>query len=296
MGGDLLRVNPLAEFICSVYGVPAGAALVRLRSLASSHRRYLVDVSVMDSKPLKAIPGDLVKLGRGLGVQFERFTQPSRRIDVNIEANPWLKERDVRDALEELSFVDSVDGVKQLRLKNGNPTARFDACIGLAVDAPIEVLEGGGGLNTSNVLSLKVDESTRTDDVPGQALLEARNFFVVVKVGKDGPTINMRRALECSFCSLNSHLNEECQVRVNLLSGEVGITKIVGWNVPAAKVIVMDEDADESGEPAESKTKAKKSGKSQLRKQRDRDRQKARKAAVKESKAKARKGTSSSSK
>ena len=57
MGGDLLRVNPLAEFICSVYGVPAGAALVRLRSLASSHRRYLVDVSAMDSKPLKAIPG-----------------------------------------------------------------------------------------------------------------------------------------------------------------------------------------------------------------------------------------------
>ena len=102
---------------------------MRLRSLASFHRRYLVDVSAMDSKPLKAIPGDLVKLGRGLGVQFERFTQPSRRIDVNIEANPWLKERDVRDALEGLSFVDNVDGVKQLQLKNGNPAARFNACI-----------------------------------------------------------------------------------------------------------------------------------------------------------------------
>ena len=129
MGGDLLRVNPLAEFVCSVYGIPAGAALVRLRSLASSHRRYLIDVSAMDSKPLKAIPGDLVKLGRGIGVQFERFTQPLQKIDVSIEANPWLKERDVKDVLEGLNFVDNVGGVKYLRLKNGNPAACFNACI-----------------------------------------------------------------------------------------------------------------------------------------------------------------------
>jgi hypothetical protein len=87
-----------------------------------------------------------------------------------------------------------VGEVRQLRLKNGNPTARFNACIGLAVDASIKVLEGGGGLNTLNVLSLKVDESTRTDDVPGQALLKAKNFYmVVVKVGKDGPTVNVQR-------------------------------------------------------------------------------------------------------
>ena len=93
MGGDLLCINPLAKFVCSVYSIPAGAALVRLRSLASFHRRYLVDVSAMDSKPLKAIPGDLVKLGHGIGVQFEQFTQPLQKIDVSVEANPWLRER-----------------------------------------------------------------------------------------------------------------------------------------------------------------------------------------------------------
>ena len=71
-----------------------------LRSLVSFHRHYLVDISAMDSKPLKAIPRDLVKLGHGISMQFEWFTQPLQKIDVSVEANPWLREKDVKDALD----------------------------------------------------------------------------------------------------------------------------------------------------------------------------------------------------
>jgi hypothetical protein len=115
------------ELARSVWNILTGAPSACLGSTAVTHRCHLIDASDMESSHLKELPGDLVKLGEGLGVQFERFTQPSSMVDVSIEANPWQKEVEVKEALEGLSFVDMVEAVKQFWLKNGHQTGRFMA-------------------------------------------------------------------------------------------------------------------------------------------------------------------------
>jgi hypothetical protein len=142
--------------------------------------------------------------------------------------------------------------------------------------ASIETMEGGDGLAPSSVISLRVNDVGRTDDLPGQMLLESKSFYMMVKVGGSGPTFVIRKVLECSFCSLNVHLHEDCQVHINLSSAQVGVTKVVGWNTPAADVVSMAEDGKVKGSSELNKEKGKKSD---LKKQRDRERQRARRAA-----------------
>jgi hypothetical protein len=96
--------------------------------------------------------------------------------------------------LEGLSFVDAAEAVKQFWLENGNLTGRFTAQVKLVRGASIKII----GLATSS------------------------DMCHLVKVGKDGPTFVIWRVLECSFCSLNAHLHEDCQICINLLSAQVG--------------------------------------------------------------------------
>ena len=276
IGGDILCLSPLAELIHSVWNIPTNSPIISLRSIASTHRRCLLDVTEMDSKFLKEIPTSLVKLGEGLGITFERFTQPSRAIYVSVESNPWQRDVEVREALLGLSFVGEVEGVKQIHLKDGNPTARFTARLRFEDGKSIKIPKGGGGIDTeaTEVVSLKVDDRTELAAVPERVLLECKTFYMTARVGWDQSTIVIRRVLECSFCSSNEHLHEDCSTRINLLSSEVGLMKVEGWNTPVVELTNGDED-----DVAKSGKGKPKRVISEARKKRERERQREKRAA-----------------
>ena len=99
----------------------------------------------MDTKLIQQLPSSLVKLGSGLGLLFEWFTQPPRLLSVSIEADLWQSEKKVKDALLGLTFVDAVEEVKWLRLKSwGNVTTCYMVKLALSDKNLVEILEGGG--------------------------------------------------------------------------------------------------------------------------------------------------------
>lgn len=278
IGGDLLCLNPFADFITSVWSFPVGMPIARLRSIAPSHRRHLLDVTDMDTKSIQQLPSSLVKLGSGLGLLFERFTQPPRLLSVSIEADLWQSEKKVKDALLGLTFVDAVEEVKWLRLKSrGNVTTRYTAKLALSDENLVEILESGGmDTGASDVISLKVDDVTKVDDVPGNLLMEARTFHMTARVGSDNSIIIIRRAPECSFCSSNEHLFEDCTTRITLLSAEVGSLRVAGWNTPEVSLTQGDSEAADKpnkGKPKRVMTEA--------RRKKERERQRAKRAAKK---------------
>ena len=235
-GGDLFCLSPIMEFLQAAWNIPTGSAVVRLRSMAPTHRRHLIDVTQMEASRLKEIPAGIIKLGEGLGVLFERFTQPPSKVAVSVEASPWHSEGDVGDALEGLSFVESAENVKQFRLKNGNPTARFTVHLTIEESAMIEPMEGDGNITSPGVIAIKIDDVIKGDDVPARLLAESRSFFVTVRSERNSSVMVLRRIPECSFCSSNEHLNEDCQTRLYLLSKDIGVTKVSGWNTPVIEV------------------------------------------------------------
>ena len=64
----------------------------------------------MDTKSIQQLLSSLVKLGSGLGLLFERFTQPPRLLSVSNEADLWQSEKKVKDALLGLTFVGRSNG------------------------------------------------------------------------------------------------------------------------------------------------------------------------------------------
>lgn len=99
----------------------------------------------MDTKAIQQLPSNLVKLGNGLGLLFEHFTQLPCMLTISIETDLWQLEKHVKATLLGLSFVEEVDKVKWFHLKSqGSLTTCYMAKIGLSKRKLVEILEGGG--------------------------------------------------------------------------------------------------------------------------------------------------------
>ena len=128
-----------------VWALPISMPITQLRSIAPSHRCHLIDVTDMDMKAIQQLLSNLLKLGNGLGLLFECFTQPPRMLTVSIKTDLWQLEKCIKATLLGLSFVEEVDEVKWFCLKSwGNLTTCYTAKIAPSERKLVEILEGGG--------------------------------------------------------------------------------------------------------------------------------------------------------
>lgn len=175
IGGDLFCLNPFTDFITSVWSFPVGMHIAWLKSIAPLHRCHLLDVTDMDTRAIQQLPSTLVKLGNGLGLLFECFTQPPHLLLVSIEMDLGQLEKRVKVALLGLGFVEAVEEVKWFCLKSwGNVTMHYTVKLALSNKKPVEILEGGGmDMEATDVILLKVDDVMKVNDVLGSLLMEA---------------------------------------------------------------------------------------------------------------------------
>ena len=86
-----------------VWALPISMPIAHLRSIAPLHRHHLIDVMDMDTKAIQQLPSNLVKLGNGLGLLFEHFTQPPHMLTVSIKTDLWQLEKCIKATLLGLS-------------------------------------------------------------------------------------------------------------------------------------------------------------------------------------------------